>query len=122
MSNEATGAEETAENLDVIIGAVVHQMMWRSHEKQVDVAASLGVSQAALSLKLRGRRPWFASEIDKMARRYGVSRDVLFGEGEMPPAPNRGQKDYLGAGSVIDLAERRERRGLRSVVETASAS
>ena len=65
-------------SLDAIIGANVHTLMWRTQESQSELAPRWGMSQAALSLKLRGKRPWFADEIDAAARHYKVTRDALF--------------------------------------------
>jgi hypothetical protein len=79
MTNaESLTATADAPNLDQVIGENVHRLMWRAQENQSQLAPKWGMSQPTLSLKLRGRRPWFASEIDMAARHFGVSRDSLF--------------------------------------------
>ncbi len=81
MTNAQTSAshdETPARNLDAIIGANIHMLMWAAQESQSKIAPVWGMTQAALSLKLRGKRPWFAAEIDIAARYFGVTRDALF--------------------------------------------
>ena len=68
----------TAPSLDATIGANVHTLMWRAQHTQTAIANELGMSQAALSLKLRGKRPWYADEIDHLARKYRVAHGDLF--------------------------------------------
>lgn len=63
-----------APSLDATIGANVHTLMWRAQHTQTAIAHELGMSQAALSLKLRGKRPWYADEIDHLARKYKWQR------------------------------------------------
>lgn len=65
---------------DQIIGERVHRIMWRQRLSQVQLARSLGVSQGALSRKLRGERPWFAAEVLDAAGALGVSLCELYGE------------------------------------------
>lgn len=71
-------APTAPENLDAVIGENIHRLMWSAQDNQRKMAPLWGMSQAALSLKLRGKRPWFASEIDAAARHYRVTRDSLF--------------------------------------------
>ena len=71
-------APAPVENLDAVIGENVHRLMWLANDRQTQIAPILGMTQAALSLKLRGKRPWFAGEIDAAARHYRVTRDSLF--------------------------------------------
>ncbi len=70
--------EKPGANLDQVIGANIHTLMWRNQDSQSKIAPMWGMTQAALSLKLRGKRPWFAAEIDAAARHYRVTRDALF--------------------------------------------
>ena len=57
------------------------------------------MTQAALSRKVRGERPWYAEELIAIARHFDVSVGYLFGEGEGPvsgPAASKaGPSDYL---------------------------
>ena len=78
-----TNAEPQPRNertIDQVIGANVHTLMWNRGETQTKVAPLWGMDQTTLSAKLRGKRPWFAVEIDAAARHYGVTRDSLFSE------------------------------------------
>ncbi|TFC30205.1 hypothetical protein E3O55_08315 [Cryobacterium sp. MDB1-18-2] len=84
--------------IDEVIGDTVHQLMWRARETQTSLAPLLSLGQSALSLKIRGRRPWSALEVDVMARHFGVSPAVLFGfepipDGWAPSGSNRRPKD-----------------------------
>jgi hypothetical protein len=79
MTNAAQLPEPAGRpNLDQVIGSNVHRLMWDAHESQSKLAPQWGMTQAALSLKLRGKRPWFAEEIDAAARHFRVTRDALF--------------------------------------------
>lgn len=89
-----------AATVDEIVGENVHRLMWRARESQTAVAELLGMTQGALSHKLRGRRPWFASEIDFMADRYSVTHSQLF---EQTPEPQ--PLDYRSEASVTELLE-----------------
>lgn len=68
----------TGRSADQIIGANIHTLMWNRGDKQTALAPAWGMDQTTLSAKLRGKRPWYAHEIEAAARRYGVSIDVLF--------------------------------------------
>ncbi len=68
---------------DEIIGERVHQLLWRAQVSQTQFAPVLGLGQAALSLKLRGRRGWGADEVVKASRYFGVSVGYLFGEDDL---------------------------------------
>ena len=75
-------------DVDTIIGENIHRLMWRAKEGQTDIAKKLGVTPSAVSNKLRGKRPWYAAEIDLMADHYRVTPGSLFRElpviGELP--------------------------------------
>ncbi|WP_368731381.1 helix-turn-helix domain-containing protein [Leucobacter sp. OAMSW11] len=75
MTNPALGGQSA----DETIGERVHQLMWRARLSQTSFAPELGIGQAALSMKLRGRRGWSADELRTIARYFGVSTDYLFG-------------------------------------------
>jgi transcriptional regulator with XRE-family HTH domain len=59
-------------NIDETIGANVHQQMWRARVSQTQLAGVLGLDQAAVSRRLRGRTPWKASEVLAAAALLGV--------------------------------------------------
>lgn len=69
----------TAQNLpdverdDVLIGEAVHAAMWRAHVSQTQLARALGLDQAAISRRLRGRTAWKASEVRVTAALLGVA-------------------------------------------------
>ena len=46
---------------DVVIGEAVHAAMWRAHVTQTQLARVLGIDQAAVSRRLRGRTAWSAT-------------------------------------------------------------
>ncbi len=77
MSN-AQPAPRPEPSADEIIGENVHRLMWRAGLSQSELAPQWGMTQASLSLKLRGKRPWFASEINAAAGHFRVTRDALF--------------------------------------------
>ncbi len=85
MSNAEANYAPAPANIDAVIGENVHQLMWRAKETQVKLSELLGMTQGALSHKLRGKRPWFAGEIDTVARHYKVSVSALFAA---PGGPN----------------------------------
>lgn len=74
-----TNAVPSTPSADQVIGDRVHQLMWRAKITQTALAPELGISQAALSHKLRGRRGWSADDLMTLARYFSVSIDYLFG-------------------------------------------
>ncbi|WNO27601.1 helix-turn-helix DNA binding domain protein [Arthrobacter phage SerialPhiller] len=69
---------ETA--IDVAIGRRVALRLGALGMTQWDLAARLGLTQATVSRKLHGSRPWFASELVTVAGALGMSVGELFGE------------------------------------------
>ncbi len=124
MNTADSAALQPEMDLDVRIGANVHTLMWRAQEKQAALAVQWGMSQAALSLKLRGRRPWFAAEIDAAARHYKVTRDELFTK--LPDLDsNQEPAGFMLAPEmqpIVDLSTRRKPRGSTSNQTTAVVS
>jgi transcriptional regulator with XRE-family HTH domain len=75
-----------ADAADVEIGARVHTVMWRAKVSQVSLAKRLGMTQTAISRKVRGDRPWFASELLEVASALNVPiADLL--PAVPPPTP-----------------------------------
>jgi transcriptional regulator with XRE-family HTH domain len=69
--------------------------MWARHLTQTALAKHLGISQPALSKKLRGERPWYTQELVITANQLGVTVGELFGEtstkaGPRPDGPDGG--------------------------------
>ena len=79
-----TIAQGEAQPADVAIGERVHQLLWRSKTSQNRFAPTIGMTQAALSRKIRGERPWYADELIAIARHFDVSVGSLFGESGGP--------------------------------------
>lgn len=67
------------------------------------MAARVGITQAAISRKLSGERPWFADELAVAADILGVSVGELFGERRMPRRQLAGaaRGKYAVAGSLV---------------------
>lgn len=67
---------------DAYIGEQVHRRMWRLRLRQTELAPHLGMTQSALSRKLRGERAWSFDDVQTIAGLLGVDRDDL-----LPPRP-----------------------------------
>ena len=78
--------QTSAGNPDELIGERVHQHMLEQGMTQTRLAALLGFTQATVSRKLSGERPWFADELIAVADALGVTVGDLFGEKCRPPA------------------------------------
>ncbi len=65
---------------DEIIGENIHRLMWKARLTQTQLAMRLGMTQGALSRKLRGDRPWFAGEIKSAADTFKVPVGALFSQ------------------------------------------
>lgn len=53
--------------IDTLIGEAVHRAMWRRRLQQIDVAPRAGMTQSALSKKIRGQRPWSVEDVYRVA-------------------------------------------------------
>jgi hypothetical protein len=97
--------------------------MWNRGETQTKIAPQWGMDQTTLSAKLRGKRPWFATEIDAAARHYGVTRDQLFSE--LPHLDSN--QEPIGSqpqplGELVDIRHARRLKGIREADQTPSES
>ena len=55
-------------SFDEQLGEAIHQVMWRRRITQTEFARQvLGITQSALSQKLRGKRPFYAGELVAIA-------------------------------------------------------
>lgn len=101
-----TTAAETVPSEDEAFGLVVHEAMYSKHVTQVKMAAALGITQGALSKKLRGHRPWTLAETVRTADVLRVDlRDLL---AKMWGDPGEGQSGKLTAnGASSSMAELR---------------
>jgi transcriptional regulator with XRE-family HTH domain len=71
-------------NTDSEIGRRVGALMDARGITQTSMAARMGITQAAISRKLSGERPWFADELATVAGLLGVGVGELFGEHRKP--------------------------------------
>lgn len=105
MSIESAIPAHRDRSVDTVIGENVHRLMWRAGESQNRIADQLGMTQGALSLKLRGKRPWFAAEIDAAARHYGVTRDQLFAGDFNPNSPTPDYESAISERPFPEMAD-----------------
>lgn len=83
---------------DEEIGRRISTLMHDAGITQGAMAERMGLTQAAISRKLSGERPWFADELAAAAAILGVSVGALFGE--------PGKRRRLDAGAVRIPARR----------------
>lgn len=89
-------------SVNVLIGARVHQLMWRAQVTQTALAPILGLGQTGLSQKLRGKRAFAHNEILYISDIFGVSLDYLYGKTEdpRPVGPNGERLDVVDPGRI----------------------
>lgn len=68
----------------------VRVLMTRHHVRQADLAAVLNVKQPQISARLNGRVEFTVSELDLLARYFGVSPVELLGGVMTVPPPGPG--------------------------------
>lgn len=71
-------------SIDAAIGQRIERRLGLLGMTQWDLAARLGLTQATVSRKLHGQRPWFASELVTVAAVIGCAVGDLFGEQQRP--------------------------------------
>jgi transcriptional regulator with XRE-family HTH domain len=69
-------------DIDTAIGERVHQALWRGRVSQAQAATTLGIDQAAISRRLRGRIAWKASELYDLAELLDIPVTALMPTGE----------------------------------------
>lgn len=109
---------------NTIIGERVHTHMWRSGRTQKQLSALLGVTQGAVSNRLRGKTMWSASEILAVAAWIDVPVTDLMPEMEIV-GPN-GPDDPGGAVPPVGLEPttcglKARRTHLKSAPDTVAA-
>lgn len=78
-------------SFDERLGEAIHQVMWRRKITQTDFAGRvLGITQSALSQKLRGKRPFLAVELVAVADELGLDLNQLPPRGGPPPFDDGG--------------------------------
>lgn len=83
MTNKEGGG--VARNLNAQIGRRVHERMVAAGMTQGQLAAAMGLTQAAVSRKMAGERPWFPADLEAAARVLGMTVGELFGESVAAP-------------------------------------
>ncbi len=78
MTNVVTLPLPEPDSVDAIIAENTELLLKRAHDQKQALAFVLGIEPSSLSHKLKGRRPWTATEIDIIATRYGVPHGALF--------------------------------------------
>jgi len=73
-------APDASPDLDVVIGARVHQLMFLKRLSQTKMAPLMGIGQGVLSRKLRGEVAWFARDLMNAAAVLGVQVTDLLPE------------------------------------------
>lgn len=101
---------------DQAIGERVHAEMWRQRISQARLAELLGITQTAVSRKVRGDRPFFASELVIVAGALDVSVDALLPDDAVAryddrPTPGAGRRGPNSSGATVPVGSvRRSRR------------
>lgn len=106
-------------NVSAVIGERVHTLMWRRRIEQRTVSAALGMTQPALSRKLRGQRLWSVEELVEVAAYLGVPvTDLLPAEVASSGDIRRARQDsnLQPSDPKIDTSTIRRPRGHLSVV------
>lgn len=126
MTITATATNDDGEQRGAnrIIGERVHQAMWRGQVTQTALGPVLGMTQSALSAKLRGRRAFTADEILYVADIFGVSLDYLYGRADDPRpfGPNGERLDVVDPGRIELPTSCLQTRHLAEVIPLRRAS
>lgn len=72
------------------VAANVRAEMARYGVSQADVAAALGVSQQAVSMKIHGRRPLSLDDLEVVAPLFGLEAADLLASNDRPNGPASG--------------------------------
>jgi transcriptional regulator with XRE-family HTH domain len=98
--------------VDELIGERVHAAMWRARITQTQLARELGLDQAAVNRRLRGRTPWKVSDVVIAARALGVSvEDLMPRHDEIGHVAGLTRRNVAAESTCIPArAERRRRR------------
>ncbi len=64
-------------SIDAEVGKNLHLMMWQRGITQERLARRLGVTQATVSRKIKGRTPWTLTEVYEAAAALGVTPEEL---------------------------------------------
>ncbi|MDN4521409.1 helix-turn-helix transcriptional regulator [Mycolicibacterium austroafricanum] len=94
----AAGAPPIEPSFDEQLGEAIHQVLWRRRIKQTQFGAEvLGITQSALSNKLRGKRPFTAQELSSIADALQLDLNKLTPRGFTGPfGPDGGGLSRLG--------------------------
>lgn len=74
------------------VAATVRAELARRRMTQQDLARAVGLSQASVSERLRGKTPFSTDDIERVADALGIHPAVLFGgHGPLPTPPTTGR-------------------------------
>ena len=73
MSSLAYEGDSAPFDLNAIVSENIRALAARRRAAQSDIAHALGVSQAAVSSKYVGRRPWSMDDVARVAAYFGVT-------------------------------------------------
>lgn len=79
------GGGQISRNINADIGRRINLKMADAGMTQGQLAAAMGLTQAAISRKLSGERPWFPGELMDAARILDMTVGELFGESVAAP-------------------------------------
>ena len=85
-------------NLHEAIGTHVHMLIWRRGITQRELAAGIGLQEAAVSRKLRGRARWSLDELYATAAYLGLEPAGLLPQQSPPAREGKGAAVVAGAG------------------------
>lgn len=122
LANMSTALSATPErqDMDAEIGRRIFHLMWDRKITQTEMGRAMSISQATLSMKLRGKRPWYSTELRAAAEHLNTTVGYLFGEAENPHPGAGGGSSLPGLDSnqepagfkpVVSLEERRASKG-----------
>lgn len=95
---DMTNAHDT--DVNVLVGELVHQHMWRGKVSQTRMAQILGIGQPAVARKLRGERPFSIDELLAVAEFLDLPiTELLPNEGSPRPAGPGGGEECPQPGS-----------------------
>jgi transcriptional regulator with XRE-family HTH domain len=97
-------------DIDTIAAGEVRAWMARRGVSQVELAKIVGIAQNSLSRRLTGHTPFLLSELNLIARAFGVRLSVLTGESSPNETELRNVSPISGGSDHPPLRSRRGRR------------
>lgn len=110
VMSTALSATPERQDMDAEIGRRIFHLMWDRKITQTEMGNVINVGQTTLSMKLRGKRPWYSSELRAAATHLGTTVGYLFGEDDgVGPAgiePTTSTVESRRFATVTDIRER----------------